>query len=138
MPPLENTDKDSSPNFPPAALVVKPKCKLVNTLSWNATDMTPPHDYATQSSIASSTSLQTTPKHLALTMDKVLLRRGSPEQKHSLHHLEILISCSLPELFIFLSSYSPFPFLCFSLLYLSRYCVLTMACLYTPCNKLMI
>jgi len=113
MPPLENTDKDSFPNSPPAALVVKPKCKLENTSSWNAIDMTSPHDHATQSLIALSTFLQITPKHLALTMDKVPSRCGSPEQKHSLHHLEILISRSLPELFIFLSFYSPFLFFAF-------------------------
>jgi len=134
MPPLENTDKDSSPNSPPAAPVVKPKCKLENTSSWNAIDMTPPRDHITLSSIALSTFLQITLKHLALTTDKVPSRCGSPEQKRSLHHLVIFISHSL-LFFIFLPSIL---FLCLSLLYLSRYCVLTTACLCTPCNKLMI
>jgi len=66
MPPLENTDRDSSPTSPPAALVAKPRFKPENTLSWNVTDMTPPCDYATSSLIALSTFLQTTLKHLAL------------------------------------------------------------------------
>jgi len=46
-------------------------------------------------------------------MDKIPSQRGSPEQKRSLHHLEILISRSLPELFIFLSFYSLFLFFAF-------------------------
>ena len=56
---------------PPVALVAKPRFKPKNTLSWNATGMTSLCDHATLSSIASSTFLQTTLKHLALIMDKV-------------------------------------------------------------------
>jgi len=73
MPPLENTDRDSSLTSPPVALVAKPRFKPKNTLSWNVTGMILPHDHATLSSIASSTFLQTTLKHLALIMDKVPL-----------------------------------------------------------------
>jgi len=94
--PLENTDRDSSPTFPPAALVAKPKFKPMNTLSWNVIDTTPPHVLATSSSIALSTSLQITLKHLALTMDKVPSWCGSLEQKRSLHHLVFFISYPLP------------------------------------------
>jgi len=83
MPPLENTDRDSSLTFPPAALVAKLKSKLENTSLWNVIDMTPPRGHATSSSTALSTFLQIIPKHLALTMDKVPSRRGSLEQKCS-------------------------------------------------------
>jgi len=66
MPPLENTDSDSSPTSSPAALVAKPRFKPENTLSWNVIGMTSPCNHATSSSIALSTFLQTTLKHLAL------------------------------------------------------------------------
>ena len=134
MPPLENTDRDSSPTSPPVALVAKPKFKPENTSSWNVIDMTPPRNHATSSSIALSTFLQITPKHLALTTDKVPSRRGSPEQKCSLRHLVFFISHPLPwfSTFYSLLYFFAFPF------YLSRYCVLTTACLRALCNKLMI
>jgi len=83
MPPLENTDRDSSLTFPPAALVTKLKFKLENTLLWNAIDMTPSCGYAISSSTALSTFLQITLKHLALIMDKVPLWHGSLKQKRS-------------------------------------------------------
>jgi len=73
MPPLENTDRDSSLTSPPAAPVAKLRFKPKNTLSWNATGMTPPHDHARSSLTALSTFLQTILKHLALIMDKVPL-----------------------------------------------------------------
>jgi len=130
--PLENTDRDSSPTSPPAALAAKPKSKLKNTSSGSVIGITPPSDHATSSSIALSTFLQITPKHLALTTDKVPSRCSSPEQKRSLHHVAFSSLSPLLLSFIYLSTL-------YSLsLYLSRYCVLTMACLRTPCNKPMI
>jgi len=132
MPPLENTNRDSSPTSPPAALVAKPKSKLENTSSWSVIGITPPRDHATSLSIALFTFLQITLKHLALTMDKVPSWYGSPEQKRSLHHLAFFISLTLFHSFIYLSTF-------YSLsLYLSRYCVLTTACLCILCNKTMI
>jgi len=96
IPPLENTDRDSSPTSPPVALVAKPKFKPENTSSWNVIDMIPPCDHAITLSIALSTFLQITLKYLALTTDKVPSQHGSPEQKHSLRHLVFFISHPLP------------------------------------------
>ena len=56
---------------PPAAHVVKLRSKPVNTSSWNVTCMTPPHNCATSSLTASSTSSWMTLVHLALIMVKV-------------------------------------------------------------------
>jgi len=71
MLPLENTDKDSSHTSLLAAHVVKLRSKPVNTLSWNATDMTLLHDHAISSSIVLFTFLQITLVHLALIIAKV-------------------------------------------------------------------
>jgi len=105
--PLESTDSDSSLTSPPVAPVVKPRFKPENTLSWNAIGMTPPHNHATPSSTALFTFLRTTPKHLALIMDKVPLRRSSLEQKHSPHHL-VSFTHPSPPFFFFLFLFFPF------------------------------
>jgi len=85
MPPLESTDSDSSLTSLPVAPVAKLRFKPKNTSLWNVIGMTPSCDHATLSSTASSTFLQTTPKHLALIMDKVPSWHGFLEQKCSLH-----------------------------------------------------
>jgi len=76
---LENTNRDSSSTYPPAAYVVKLKFKPKNTSSWNMTCMTPPCDHATLSLTALFISSQTTLEHLALTTVKVLLQHDSLE-----------------------------------------------------------
>jgi len=75
----ENTDRDSSLTSPPAAYVAKLRSKLMNTLSWNATDTIPPLDHATSSLTVSSTFSQTTLVHSALIMAKVPSQRDSSE-----------------------------------------------------------
>jgi len=77
--PSENTDRDSSLTSPPAVYAAKLRFRLINTLSWNATGMTPPLDCATSSSTASSISSRTTLVHSALIMAKVPLQHDSSE-----------------------------------------------------------
>jgi len=79
MSPSENIDRDSSLISPLAAHVVKLRFKLVNTSSWNVTDITPSLDHTTLLSTASSTSSWTTLVHSALIIAKVPLWRDSSE-----------------------------------------------------------
>jgi len=71
MPPLENTDRDSSLTSPPAAHAAKLRSKLMNILSWNMTDTIPPLDHAISLLTVSSTFSWTTLVHSALIMAKV-------------------------------------------------------------------
>ena len=141
-PQLANIDNDSSQTPPLAAHVDRLKFKPESTSSCSAHYIIQQPDWLTLSLTVSSISWWMTHWPSASTMDDLHMQHSYCD-KSTAHFSSLCLLLSL--LFTSSSHFCFLPFVVvtssivfFSLLFISRYNVSTMACLQAPCNKLLI